>query len=76
MEKRAEKCILHALTLMHVNKHTVPLSALQRSDYVVTWVHAEFNIHCQGNEMHKTVLFSISVQREMNSEDFAIYCLC
>lgn len=80
MESRVRECILHALTLitgqMHVNERTAPLSALQRSHYTATWVRVAFNILCQGNEMHKKVLFSVSGQREMNSGDFAIYCLC
>lgn len=55
--------------------HSTTLGLAEVSD-LVTWARAEFNIHCRGNEMHKKVLFSIAVQREMNSGDFAIYRLC
>lgn len=58
--------------------HSTTLGLAEVSDLatMVTWARAEFNIHCRGNEMHKKVLFSIAVQREMNSGDFAIYRLC
>lgn len=58
--------------------HSTPPGLAEVSDLVtmVTWVRAEFNIHCRGNEMHKKVLFSKAVQREVNSGDFAIYRLC
>lgn len=53
----------------------VPHSALHRSDYMLACARAKFNIPRQGNETHKEVLFFVSGQREMNSGDFAIYCL-